>query len=60
MASPTVCIPGLTEAEFGAIFFLFHEGLAANPEFSRSPAVMGALHALRQSERFSVKLPGEL
>jgi hypothetical protein len=52
-------IPALTESQFTALFFLFNEGLAANPEISRSPAVMGALHALQQSVSVSVKLPGE-
>lgn len=59
MATKTIRIPDLKEQEFTALFFLFNEGLSSNPEISRSPAVMGALYALQQPERVSVKLPGE-
>jgi len=51
-------IPDLTEAEFSALFYLFHEGLSKGTGVP-SHAVMGALHALQSAQRVTVKLPGE-
>lgn len=53
-------IPDITDAEFSALFLLFHEGLRINPELSQSHAVMGMLHALQAASEVTVKLPGEL
>jgi hypothetical protein len=56
---PLTRIPDLTEAEYRTIFYLFHEGLAHNPELSKNAATMAALHALQAANIVHVKLPGE-
>ena len=56
---PLTRIPDLTEAEYRAIFYLFHEGLAHNPDLSKNTATMAALHALQAAQIVHVKLPGE-
>lgn len=53
-------ISALTEAEYNAAFLLFSEGLRVNPDLAKSPAVMGALNALRNARIVEIKLPGEI
>lgn len=56
---PDKRISDLSDAAFSAAFLLFSEGLRINPDLSRSPAVMEALHAFRNARQVKVKLPGE-